>query len=72
MVCDTIEFWIREKKNSVISMMEQTNGVIINDQEARLLCNASNLIKCGKQILLVGTKICYNKKRRTWGSSLLQ
>jgi sugar/nucleoside kinase (ribokinase family) len=61
-VCDTIEFWIREKKNSVISMMEQTNGVIINDQEARLLCNASNLIKCGKQILSWGPKFVIIKK----------
>ncbi len=61
-VCDTIEYWIREKKNSVISMMEKTTGVIINDQEARLLCNLSNLIKCGRQILSWGPRFVIIKK----------
>ena len=58
-VCDTIEYWIHNKKNSVISMIEKTNGVVINDQEARLLCNNSNLIKCGKQTIILWTKFCY-------------
>jgi sugar/nucleoside kinase (ribokinase family) len=61
-VCDTIEYWIREKKYSVISMMEKTHGVIINDQEARLLCNLANLIKCGKQILSWGPRFVIIKK----------
>jgi len=61
-VCDTIEYWIKEKKDSVKRMMEQTTGVIINDQEARLLCNLSNLIKCGKQILSWGPRFVIIKK----------
>lgn len=61
-VCDTIEYWIHTKKDHVISMMEKTNGVIINDQEARLLCNMSNLIKCGKEILSWGPNFVIVKK----------
>jgi sugar/nucleoside kinase (ribokinase family) len=61
-ICDTIEYWILNKKDSVISMMEKTNGVIINDQEARLLCGSSNLIKCGKQILSLGPDFVMVKK----------
>jgi sugar/nucleoside kinase (ribokinase family) len=61
-VCDTIEYWIHNKKNSVISMIEKTNGVVINDQEARLLCNNSNLIKCGKQLLSYGPNFAIIKK----------
>jgi sugar/nucleoside kinase (ribokinase family) len=61
-ICDTIEYWIREKKNSVVSMMAKTHGVIINDQEARLLCSLSNLVKCGKQILSWGPKFAIIKK----------
>jgi cytidine kinase len=61
-VCDTIEYWIKEKRDSVKRMMEQTTGVIINDQEARLLCNLSNLIKCGKQILSWGPRFVIIKK----------
>lgn len=61
-VCDTIEYWITHKKSSVVSMIEQTNGVIINDQEARLLCNNSNLIKCGKELLSFGPDFAIIKK----------
>lgn len=61
-VCDTIEYWIQNKKNTVIEMMEKTHGVVINDQEARLLCNTSNLIKCGKQLLSYGPKFAIIKK----------
>ena len=61
-VCDTIEYWIENKKNSVIKMMEKTHGVVINDQEARLLCNTSNLIKCGRQLLSYGPKFVIIKK----------
>jgi sugar/nucleoside kinase (ribokinase family) len=61
-VCDTIEYWIREKNDSVKSMMKNTGGVIINDQEARLLCDKSNLIKCGKQILSWGPDFVIIKK----------
>lgn len=61
-VCDTIEYWIQNKKDSVISMMEKTDGVIINDQEARMLCQNSNLIKCGRQILSFGPQFVIIKK----------
>ena len=61
-VCDTIEFWIENKKNEVIRMMEKAHGVVINDQEARLLCNTSNLVKCGKQLLSYGPKFVIIKK----------
>jgi sugar/nucleoside kinase (ribokinase family) len=61
-VCDTIEYWIENKKNSVIRMMEKTHGVVINDQEARLLCNTSNLIKCGRQLLSYGPRFIIIKK----------
>lgn len=61
-VCDTIEYWIENKKNAVLSMMEKTNGVVINDQEARLLCNTSNLVKCGKQLLSRGPDFVIIKK----------
>ncbi|HKU84078.1 MAG TPA: PfkB family carbohydrate kinase [Candidatus Nitrosocosmicus sp.] len=61
-ICDTIEYWIHNKKDYVISMIEKTNGVVINDQEARLLCNNSNLVKCGKQLLSYGPNFAIIKK----------
>lgn len=61
-VCDTIEYWIQNKKNAVLSMIEKTTGVVINDQEARLLCETSNLVKCGRKLLSKGPNFVIIKK----------
>jgi sugar/nucleoside kinase (ribokinase family) len=61
-ICDTIEYWIQTKKDAVFSMIEKTNGVVINDQEARMLCETSNLLKCGKELLSKGPNFAIIKK----------
>jgi sugar/nucleoside kinase (ribokinase family) len=42
-VCDTIEFWINGGRDDVLKMISKTDGVVINDNEARLLCKEANL-----------------------------
>lgn len=61
-VCDTIEFWIQTKCNEVKKMFGLVDGVIINDQEARMLCGMSNLIRCAKEILSWGPEFVIIKK----------
>jgi cytidine kinase len=61
-VCDTIEYWILNKRNDVIRMISKVNGVVINDEEARLLCKNSNLIKCAKLIMSWGPDFAIIKK----------
>jgi len=61
-VCDTIEYWILNKKDQVIKMMSKVNGVVINDEEARLLCKTANLIKCAKMIMSWGPQFAIIKK----------
>lgn len=61
-VCDTIDFWILSKKNSVLEMMSRADGVIINEQEAKLLCNENNLLKCGRNLLSMGPVFAVIKK----------
>jgi sugar/nucleoside kinase (ribokinase family) len=61
-VCDTIEYWILNKRNDVIKMMSRVDGVVINDEEARLLCKTSNLIKCAKIIISLGPRFAIIKK----------
>lgn len=61
-ICDTIEYWIKNKKEDVIEMIKRTNGVIINDDEARMLCKVSNLVKCAKIIKSWGPEIVVIKK----------
>jgi cytidine kinase len=61
-VCDTIEYWILNKRDEVIKMMSKVNGVVINDEEARLLCKTANLIKCAKIIMSWGPQFTIIKK----------
>ena len=61
-VCDTIEFWINGSRNDVIKMIEMTDGVVINDNEARLLYKEANLAKCAKKIMSWGSEFTIIKK----------
>jgi sugar/nucleoside kinase (ribokinase family) len=61
-ICDTIDYWIVNKKQKVLAMMKKTDGVIINEQEARLLCNNNNLLKCGKILVSLGPEFVVIKK----------
>ena len=61
-MCDTIEFWIANKKSSVIKMIKSVDAVVINDEEAKLLTKEHNLIKCAKKIMDWGTKYVVIKK----------
>ena len=61
-MCDTIEFWISTKRNSVIKMIKNVDAVVINDEEAKLLTKEHNLIKCAKKMMNWGAKYIIIKK----------
>jgi len=61
-MCDTIEFWISTKRNSVIRMIKEVDAVVINDEEAKLLTKEYNLIKCAKKMMSWGAKYVVIKK----------
>lgn len=61
-VCDTIEFWIHGDREGVVDMIGMTDGVVINDSEARLLCKEGNLARCAKRILSWGSEFVIIKK----------
>ena len=43
-------------------MMSAVDGVVINDDEARLLCKNTNLVKCAKKIISWGPRFVIIKK----------
>ncbi len=61
-VCDTIEYWIQTARDDVEKMMKKTDGVVINDSEARLFCKEVNLAKCAKKIMALGPRFAIIKK----------
>ena len=61
-MCDTIEFWIKTKRNDVVKMMKSVDAVVINDEEAKLLTKEDNLVRCAKKIMEWGTRYVIIKK----------
>src|SRR5690242_20015916 len=61
-VCDTIEYWILNKRDDVIRMISKVNGVVINDEQARLLCKRCNLIKLPEFVMSWSPDFAFNKR----------
>lgn len=61
-VCDTMNFWIHGKRDSLIKVLKRVDIAIMNDAEARELCKEPNLVKAGRTILSWGPKRVIIKK----------
>jgi sugar/nucleoside kinase (ribokinase family) len=61
-VSDTIELWIKTKPERVKEVISKMNGILINDEEIKLLCGVSNIIKCSKIVLDWGVDFIIVKK----------
>lgn len=67
---DTMDFWIREKKKSLIKALSAVDVVIMNEAEARMFAETTNTIIAAKQILQLGPKAVIIKKGE-YGSIML-
>ena len=61
-LCDTIEYWIQNARNDVIKMISSVKGVVLNDDEVRMLFKKHNIISCAKEILNLGPEFVVIKK----------
>ncbi len=61
-VCDTMNYWIEHKKEQLIQIMKKVDVMLLNDGEARQLCNTTNLMKAAKKVMNYGVKIVIIKK----------
>ncbi len=59
---DTIEFYIRGSNAALLKVFSEVDSVILNDAEARMISEESNLVKCGKKIAKMGPSIVIIKK----------
>lgn len=48
--CDTMNFWISQKKSDLLKVLSRVDAVVINENEARQLAEDSNLIQAAKKI----------------------
>jgi sugar/nucleoside kinase (ribokinase family) len=59
---DTMDLWIRECTDDLKALLKKIDCLIINEDEARMLANESNLIKSGHKILKTGANLVVIKK----------
>lgn len=61
-ICDTMDHWIQDKKNSLMKLLKKIDILMLNEGELRQLCEEHNIIKCIRIILQAGIKIVVVKK----------
>lgn len=60
--CDTMNFWIESKKDSLVKLLKYVQVFLCNDSEARELSGEYNLIRAAKWALSRGPKLFIVKK----------
>jgi sugar/nucleoside kinase (ribokinase family) len=57
MVCgDSMNYWITGHRDNLLKVLVGLDGLLINDGEAKLLANESNLVLAARKILAMGPK----------------
>jgi sugar/nucleoside kinase (ribokinase family) len=60
--CDTMNFWIEGKRDSLLETLKSVDILLINDGEARQLAGDPNLVKAANRILKMGPKTLVIKR----------
>jgi sugar/nucleoside kinase (ribokinase family) len=61
-VADTMDLWIDIAKDDLMALLPRLDGLILNDEEAKMLTGESNLIRAGRKVLGFGPKLVIVKK----------
>ncbi len=61
-VCDSMNLWIANERESLVKTLRLVTGAIVNDDEARQLTGQRNLIEAGEAVLELGPKFVMIKK----------
>ena len=61
-VADTMNLWIDSARPALLEVLHKVDGLLVNDEEARSLAGARNLVAAGKKLLGMGPKFIIVKK----------
>jgi sugar/nucleoside kinase (ribokinase family) len=61
-VLDTMNYWIENTRDALDRVLSRVDAVLLNDEEARMLCGTPNLRGAAKSVLEMGPKIAIVKK----------
>jgi len=60
--CDTMNFWIASKRDSLLETLRRVDLLFVNDAEARQLAGEHNVIKAAQRILALGPRTLVVKR----------
>ncbi len=69
-LADTMNLWIATARSEVLSMLRRVDGVVINEEEARMLSGCKSLVAAARAVAALGPRIVVVKKG-AHGSMLL-
>ena len=61
-VADTMNFWIEKFLPDLKQVLRQVDGIVLNDEEARMLSGETNLIRAARKVLAMGPRYVVLKK----------
>jgi sugar/nucleoside kinase (ribokinase family) len=61
-LADTMNFWIENSREALGEVLREVDGVVLNDEEARLLTGESNLIRAAHRVRELGPRYVVLKK----------
>ncbi len=61
-LCDTMKFWIEGKHDALLEVLKRVDIVLLNDSEARQICDTTNLQKAARMLLKLGPRRVVIKK----------
>jgi sugar/nucleoside kinase (ribokinase family) len=59
---DTMNFWIKGKRDDLRTVLREVDALLINDTEARMLAEEPNLVKAARRILEWGPRVIVVKR----------
>jgi len=61
-VADTMNLWIDQAREDLAVVLKQVDGIVLNDEEARMLTDERNLIRSARKVLQMGPRFVIVKK----------
>jgi sugar/nucleoside kinase (ribokinase family) len=61
-VADTMDLWIKTQHDELGRLLKRIHGLVINDQEAKMLAGTDNLVRAGRAIQAMGPQFVVLKK----------
>ncbi|MCB9890068.1 MAG: sugar kinase [Planctomycetes bacterium] len=61
-VADTMNLWIDTAQDELLALLRRVDGLILNDEEVKMLTGEHNLIRAGQSLLTKGPKLVIVKK----------